>query len=309
MGTHSDAAAGLPANFFRVNPDLQGGANVTGNGGYTRYNALQVDLSKRLSHGLMVQGGYVYGVAILTNRYSFRTPYVEGLDTGDEGGVTHAFKGNWVYELPFGEGRKFLSNSNGFVNRLVGGWSFDGVARLQSGRLLDFGNVRIVGMSAKELRKSIKLQEYAVTGLNANARTLLYIMPKDIVENTVRAFSTSATSLTGYGSLGAPTGRYLAPPNGPDCIEPDPEADFGACGLNRLEVTGPRYVRFDLSAVKRVKLRGRLSFEFRGEMLNAFNHPNFDPVISTSNNADNYRVTGLQENSSRIIQLVWRATW
>ena len=309
-GRRANAArAGLPVNFFRANPDLLGGANVTGNGGYTRYNSLQVDLTKRLSHGLLVQAGYVYGVAILTNRYSFRTPLVEGLDTGDEGGVTHAFKTNWVYELPFGEGRRFLSGSNGFISRLAGGWSLDGVARIQSGRLLDFGNVRLVGMTPRELRDSIRLQEFAVTGLNADARTLLYIMPKDIVENTVRAFNTSATSLTGYGSLGAPTGRYLAPANGPNCIEPDPNANFGACGLNRLEVTGPRYVRVDLSAVKRVKLRGRLSFEFRGEMLNAFNHPNFTPVISTSTNADNYRVTGVQENSSRIVQLVWRASW
>ncbi len=30
------ARAGLPANFFRANPDLLGGANVTGNGGYTQ---------------------------------------------------------------------------------------------------------------------------------------------------------------------------------------------------------------------------------------------------------------------------------
>ena len=303
------ARAGLPANFFRVNPDLLGGANLTGNGGYTRYNSVQIDVTKRFSHGLQFQGGYVYGVALASNRYSFRTPYRESLDTGDEGGITHAFKGNWVYELPFGSGRKFLGNSGGFVDRLVGGWSFDGVARITTGRLLDFGNVRVVGMSVDELRRSIKLQEFAVTGLNADARTLLYVMPKDIVENTVRAFSTSATSTSGYGSLGPPTGRYLAPANGPDCIEPDTEGDFGDCGVNRLEVTGPRYVRFDLSAVKRVKISGRLTFEFRGEMLNAFNHPNFEPVISTTNNADNYRVTSLQENSSRIVQLVWRASW
>jgi hypothetical protein len=32
-------------------------------------------------------------------------------------------------------------------------------------------------------------------------------------------------------------------------------------------------------------------------------------VISTSTNSDNYRITGLQENSSRIVQLVWRVNW
>ena len=40
----------------------------------------------------------------------------------------------------------------------------------------------------------------------------------DIIQNTVKAFSVSATAANGY-SQGAPTGRYLAPANGPDCIE------------------------------------------------------------------------------------------
>jgi hypothetical protein len=308
--------AGLPANFFRVNPDLLGGANITGNGGFTRYNSLQIDLRKRFSGGLQFQGSYAYGVGLASNRYSFRTPYRESLDTGDEGGVTHAFKGNWVYELPFGQGRRFFSNVGGLLDRVIGGWSFDGVARIQSGRLLDFGNVRLFGITLDELRDSVKLQEYAVTGLNPDAPTHLYVLPKDIVENTVRAFSTSATSPTGYGALGPPTGRYMSPANGPDCIEPDPSSNFGACGLNRVEVTGPRYVRIDLSAVKRVKIAGRLDFEFRGEMLNAFNHPNFEPVTyldtngnSQPSNADNYRITDLMENSSRIIQLVARVSW
>jgi hypothetical protein len=301
--------AGLPANFFRVNPDLMGGVFVNGNGGYTRYNSLQIDLRKRLSHGLQFQGSYVYGVGLASNRYSFRTPYRESLDTGTEGGITHAFKGNWVYELPFGSGRRFFGGAGPWLNGIVGGWSFDGVARVQSGTMLDFGNVRLVGMTVDELRKAISLQEFAVTGLNANAPVHLYVMPKDIVENTVRAFSTSATSANGYGSFGPPTGRYLAPANGPTCIEPDPGNDFGNCGLNRLEVTGPLYWRVDLSAVKRIRFADRMDFEFRGEMLNAFNHPNFEPVISTSNNADNYRIEDLQENSSRIVQMVFRLSW
>ena len=52
------ARAGLPVNFFRANPDLLGGANVNGNGGYTRYNSFQIDVTKRFSHGLQFQGGY-----------------------------------------------------------------------------------------------------------------------------------------------------------------------------------------------------------------------------------------------------------
>ena len=231
------AAAGLPPNFFRANPDLQGGVSLTGNGGYTRYDGLQLELRKRMSHGLQFDASYVYGNSYISDRYSLRKPRYKTLQTGTIGGVTHALKFNWVYELPFGQGRRFLSSSNGFLDRIFGGWEFDGLARIQSGRLLDFGNVRLVGMTADELKNSLKLQDYAVTGINANAVVARYLMPQDIVENTVRAFSTNATSATGYGSLGAPTGRYLAPANGPDCIEIAPGS--GDCGVRTLVITGP----------------------------------------------------------------------
>ena len=57
----------------------------------------------------------------------------------------------------------------------------------------------------------------------------IYMLPQDIIDNTVKAFSVSATSPTGYGDQGAPTGRYFAPANGPDCIELD-ATGYGDCG-------------------------------------------------------------------------------
>ena len=301
-------AAGLPRNFFRLNPDLLGGAQVFGNTGYSKYDSFQMDVNKRLSHGFLVQGNYVFGHAYDSSRYSLRVGRKQTLQTGTLGGVDHAFKGNWEFELPFGNGRRFLNNSNGILNRIVGGWEMNGLFRIQSGRLLDFGNVRLVGMSEKELRNAIKIQEYAATGLNPSAPVNIYMMPKDILENTVRAFSTSATSATGYGSQGAPTGRYLAPANGPDCIETI-AGGYGDCGTRTLVVTGPLYQRWDISAVKRTPVVGRTMLEFRADMINAFNHPNFTPVISTSNNVDNYRITGVQENANRTIQLTVRFSW
>ena len=94
----------------------------------------------------------MFGNTYTTIRPSLRLPRYEVLDTGTSGGVTHAFKTNWVMELPFGQGRRWLANSNGFVDRLVGGWELNGVAALQSGRLLDYGNVRLVGMSKEDCR-------------------------------------------------------------------------------------------------------------------------------------------------------------
>jgi hypothetical protein len=302
------AEAGLPRNFFRANPDLLGGANIESNSGYQKYDGLQIDLTKRLSHGFLLQGNYTFGKAYTSSRYSIRAPRQKTLQTGGLGGVTHALKFNWVFELPFGSGRRFLSGGNGLVDRLVGGWEFDGVTRIQSGRMVDFGNVRLVGMSVKDFQDAYGRYEYAPTGINEDAPVDIYNLPQDILENTIRAFSVSATSPTGYGSLGAPTGRYLAPANGPDCIETISN-DYGDCGVRTLVATGPMYWRVDLSAVKRTRLVGRTALEFRADMINAFNHPNLVPVQSTSTNADNYRMTGLMEDSNRTIQLVVRFSW
>jgi hypothetical protein len=299
--------AGLPPNLFQLNPDISS-AQFESNSGYTKYDALQIDVTKRMSHGFLIQGNYAFGNAYQSDRYSLKVGRKQSIQTGTPGSITHALKFNWIYELPFGNGRRFLGTSSGWVDRLVGGWEIDGIARIQSGRMEDLGNVRLVGMSVKDLQKAFKLQEYAATGLNANAPVNIYMFPQDILENTVRAFSTSATSATGYGALGPPTGRYIAPANSPECIETIANG-YGDCGLRTVVLTGPTYHRWDISAVKRTRLVGRTMFEFRADLINAFNHPNFTPVISTSTNADNYRVTGVQENSSRIIQLVARFTW
>jgi hypothetical protein len=302
-------AAGLPVNFFRANPDV-GTANVESNSGYTKYDSLQIDLTKRMSHGFLAQANYVYGNAYASSRYSLRTPRKETLQTSSPGGITHAFKANWVYELPFGNGHTFFNDSKGWVDRAINGWEFDGVVRVQSGQMVDLGNVRLVGMTVNDLKKAYGQYEYATTGINPSAVSNIYNLPKDILENTVRAFSTSVTSVSGYGSLGAPTGRYIAPASGPDCLETVPNG-YGDCGLRTVVLTGPMYQRWDLSAVKRTRVVGHTMFEFRADMINAFNHPNFLPVglPTTATNPDNYRVTSLYENGNRTIQLVFRFTW
>jgi hypothetical protein len=298
-------AAGLPPNFLVANPDLLGGANVTGNGGYTRFNGMEVELRRRLSQGLQFQASYAYGKAYESNRYSFRKPRIALLNVGGEGGVTHAFKANWVYELPFGQGRRFASNAGAVVDRIIGGWYFAGTARIQSGRLLDFGNVRLVGMTKKDVEKMFKLREFPQPFTDGTGPVRLYMLPLDVIENTIRAFSVSATSTTGYGALGPPTGRYFAPANGPDCIEIAP--GFGDCGIRSLVVTGPALYRFDLSVVKQVRVKGRTNIEFRAEMLNAFNKPYFTPVTGIGTAVTGYEVTGA--DSGRIVQLVSRVTW
>jgi hypothetical protein len=302
---HSDATrrnnalrAGLPANFFLTNPDLRGGVRLESNSGYTRYDSMQVELRRRLSKGLLVQSNYTFAKGFSSSRDSFRVPRINTLSNV----LTHAFKVNWVYELPFGKGKMLFGNAGGLFDRVIGGWEFDGTGRVQSGQLLNFGNVTPVGMTQKELRDL-----FGVYFDHANK--IIYSLPKDIIDNTIRAFSTSATSTTGYGASGPPTGRYLAPANGPNCLQVVP----GQCAPRDLYVNGPMFTRFDLSLVKRIRFREQFNFELRAEFLNAFNHINFFGVAQTGTAAtinqitSSYRdVNNTQDPGGRLGQIVMR---
>jgi hypothetical protein len=210
--------------------------------------------------------------------------------------VPHAFKGDWLYELPFGHGRRFGGDAGTLTDLLIGGWSLTGTVRLQSGQVVDFGNVRVVGMSVDELKGLYGFYEYPQV-FTANGPTRVYRLPQDVIENTLRANDVSATSATGYGAQGAPSGRYLAPANGPDCIEV--ASGFGDCGVRALQVAGPLVKFFDMSILKQIPLMGQVRAEFRVDFLNALNTPNF--LAGTTGE--------ISSTSSRIIQFVSRVSW
>ena len=305
-------SAGLPANFLIVNPDMLGGANLTGNGGRTTYDGLHLELRRRMANGFQLQANYAYGLSYGSNRYSFRVPRLktrQSYNADDDGGVTHAFKLNYVYELPFGKDRKWMNSTNRFIDTLFGGWAWYGTGRVQSGRLLDFGNVQLVGMNEQEFMKMFSVR--------MDGGQKVWMLPQDVIDNTVKAFSTSATSPTGYGTLGAPTGRYVAPANSPTCLETI-DNSYGDCGVRTLIVTGPPVVRFDMSFAKRVPITGRVNFEFRAEVFNVFNRVNFSPIVgitgasgtavSSVSSADAFEVTTAVDQA-RTAQLVFRVNW
>jgi hypothetical protein len=294
-------AAGLPVNFLVANPDALGGANIRGNGGHTDYNSLQIELRRRLSQGLQFQTSFVYGRGYLSDFYSFRVPRLNVEDVGAEGNVVRAFKMNWVYELPFGQGKRWASGLGPVMDRVVGGWQLHGNLRIQSGRLVDFGNVQLVGFNEDELWNMYKLRK--------DTDRHVWMLPQDVIDNTVRAFSVDATAASGYSELGPPTGRYFAPASGPDCLETI-STDHGDCGVRTLVLRGPMFKEVDLSVMKVVPIKGRVRAEFRIEMLNAFNFTNFVPVTGIGDDPTDYEVTGLTgTNAARVVQLVSRISW
>ncbi len=296
--------AGIPANYFVANPDLLGGAFITTNIGSSKYDSMQVELRRRNAGGLQFQASYVYGKGYVSNWESWRQDTFMIRDAGTPGDVTHQFKANVVLDVPFGQGRRFGRNVNGFVDRIIGGWQVGLSARVQTGRLVDLGNVRMVGMSQDELQDLFKLRF-------DDAGRKVWMLPQDVIDQTINAFSVSATSASGYAGA-APTGRYFAPANGPDCIEIDNGADYGACANRSIVLTGPMFRQFDLRLSKRTRIIGRSDIEVAAEMLNAFNQANFVPVgigsgATLGNTIASYEVTALTgTNTSRIIQLVAR---
>jgi hypothetical protein len=291
--------AGLPANFFRANPDMLGGAEATGNMGFTSYNAMQLQYRRRLSDGLQFDANYVFSKAYSSEHFSFRVPRESLRVVGGEGDVQHAFKATGVYELPFGQGRRFGGNVGTGMDRLVGGWQISGTTRIQSGRLFDLGNVRVVGMTLDEVQKLFKLRMVN--------DTIVYAWPQDIIDETIKAYSTSATTPTGYGALGPPSNRYFAPANNPGCTETISN-DYGDCGVRSLVVTGPIVLNLDLSLRKRVAITGRVVYEFSLDVFNVTNRITWVPAVGVGSTTLANWQAGLP-SSARTMQIGTRISW
>jgi hypothetical protein len=283
----------FPYNHLLVNQGKRGDNFLVNNSGQTWYDAFTVEFRRRMTKGLLIQGSYTYGKS-LSNMFAssssvFDQPATlrnlwlkKGYSTFD---IRHGFKANFIYELPFGKGKTFMSGANGLVDRVVGGWAVNGNLRYQSGipfnmaannGLLglagneqNIGNFQLVGMTLKDLQKAI--------GVYRDADGFVYLLPKDIRDNSVKAFNVSLTATGPSYTQGAPSGRYLAPA-GLNCTQ----RFVGDCGFANLVLHGPGFFRSDLSIAKRIRFTETANLELRLEMLNAFNNINFQPGASAN---------------------------
>jgi hypothetical protein len=245
---------------------------------------VQIEFRRRMARGLLLQANYAFGKS-LANTYAssssvFDQPSTlrnrdlkKGYTPFD---ITQALKFNFIWELPVGRGRGFMSNASKVTDFLVGGWGFNGNVRIQSGSPFFFnspvsigpgianaGNFQLVGMSLKELQKAV--------GVYRDEDGFVYVLPKDIRENTIKAFNVQMTSTGASYTQGEPTGRFIAPAGFGNCAQ----TFNGQCGFANLVLKGPAFFRSDLSVVKKLRLTETVNVELRLEMLNAFNNINF----------------------------------
>jgi hypothetical protein len=262
--------AGYPSNLFWVNPTATGGAFLVTNGVGETYHALQVQVRRRLSRGLLVQAGYTWSHALGNSFFnglaSAPTTLWNGrLDRGPTPwDIRNAFKLNWIYELPLGPGRSFLSNSgNRIIDKALEGWQIASVTRIQSGSPEPLTSARqtfnqndagvvLHNLTTGQLQSMMQIRKVT----NANGVGAVYFLPQSLVNNSLAAFQIGAGVLDSAQP-------YVGPPTAP-----------GQLGY-RVFLYGPWQQKWDLSLIKITKFAEHKELEFRSQFLNAFNVTNF----------------------------------
>ena len=231
-------------------------ADYVGNAAYSNYNALQVEIRRRYVNGFDFQANYTWSKS-LTDFEGSQTNFQGLLDLtlGDvvekrraNNDLTHVFKANSGYELPFGRGKRWVND--GFLGTVLGGLKLTGIFRAQSGRPISFVSARGT--------------------LNRTGRS---------AQNTVDSTLT-------LDELQSHTGLFFDPTTGaPLMFDPDFIANrlsllhnpaAGTVGsLQLTPVTGPGYWNLDMGLIKRTPINENVNIEFRMEVFNVFNHTNF----------------------------------
>jgi hypothetical protein len=291
----ASGTATAPAAPIKANPAV---ANTTSwwAGGSGNYNALVVDLRQNLSHGLQLRANYTFAknlddgsawnTSVSSNTPAFvEVPSLPHLDYGPAAtDIRHQASFNSTYELPFGNGKQFLANTNHMTGHLISGWSLSTIASLLTG--FPFSpqlgyNPTGSGDSRNPVRPNV----------NPNFTGALY-QHGTTAQRATQYFSPNAFS--------APAAGYV-----------------GNAGRDSL--VGPGYADWDLSLLKSTQITERVRLQLRAEFFNVLNHTNLQlpnetvfsagPTQGTTANQNTVAALGspgvitATANTSRQIQL------
>jgi len=225
--------------------------------GNSSYNALQVDVSQRLSHGLQFRGNYTWSRNLdmnsgLTGAQNNNQAQMI-LDRNDlprDWGPSALNAANQAsisgsYELPFGHGKRWLGDAKGVTNQLVGGWQLNGIVTLLSG----FPFTPQIG-SNRSGDGDTRNPDRPSVNPSFNGPVLL--------GNPNQWFNPKAFILPTPGTYG---------------------------NLGRGTFSGPGLADVDVSLFKNTALFERATLQFRAEFFNVLNHANFgtpNPIVFSS---------------------------
>jgi len=242
--------------------------------GNSVFHSGSIRFRKRMAKGIGLSGSYIYsksiddassigggGVVVAQNAFDIAAD--RGLSSFDQ---RHKFTGNWIYDLPFGENRRFLQK--GVLSHILSGWQYSGDFSVASG--LPF-TIRVLG-------GTLDIQRGVSGSLRANlvpGQTLTVNNP-----TTKEWFNTAAfcqPETTGNN----PT---------PTCVNASDSA-FGDAGRNLLE--GPGQVSLNMSLNKTIPIKEFRALDLRITANNIFNMVNFSSLGTTVNSITFGEVTGV----------------
>ena len=302
----SYGVSNLPFSFY-TNPYVLG-ANVLTNGGTSRYNGLQLEMRKRTRAGLQFQFSYSYSKSLSNVGGDAQTNFEPLLDNNNPGlenarspyDITHFFKANYYYELPYGEGKRW--HGNRLMNLVAGGWAISGIWSYSSGS--PFSIISGLGTLNRSVRSAA-----TNTASIATATTLGSL---DNITNGVYMtgngpYFISPSVINPADGRGAEYGSSF---NGEMFFNPV----AGAVGnLQRRMFTGPWQHSWDMSMKKAFRLYERSTLDLHFDFFNYLNHPEFYIAPSTAgdygsvtnanvNNTTFGKITGYNGNP-RVIQI------
>ncbi len=218
------------------------------NDGNTDFNALEVNLNRQFTHGLMYQISYTWShnmadfVDNLTGGSTPQNAYNYGHEMSNSPlDVRHRFTAGTSWMLPIGRNGRVLNNS-GKLSSLIGDWQFNGLINLQTGI------------------------PFNVTGPDESSTGPSHASYANCVGD---AFAGATTDHHQYAGSKAP-GVYITP----NAFAIPARGTFGSCRPRMFH--GPGIQDEDLSLFKSFPVGAERSLQFRAEFFNAFNHPNFE---------------------------------
>ena len=246
--------------------------------GQSFYNALKLNLQRRFTQGTQIGVSYTFS-KLLTDAAEdlfgntpiggvIQNPYDRrALRTPSPNVVPHSLVVNYLAELPFGKGKRYL-NGGGFVDRVVGGWQISAVQRYRNGPMLvpfiaggarDF--LDLTGFTGN-LRPNVTGQPF-FTENSATGIRYLYLNPAAF--SRPPEFGAAPVFLLGNGTVNPAYAAYYS----------DPSRFFGTAAPTYSDLRGQAFYAEDFNILKKTKLSETTTLEFRIDFFNAFNRGRF----------------------------------
>jgi hypothetical protein len=246
------------------------------------YNSLQVKFDKRLSGGFAMTTAYTYSKSMgFQSEDSNLDDYIDVKRNWRRVGFnrTHYFVQSYVYELPFGKGKKYLTSGVG--NAVLGGWQVNGILSIATGTPINFSGDSAVLKAPQNNNTLNWFGPVPIPTPKGNGLTGLWFTP------TICNFDPTKGSLV--------VSQCFAQPGAENGGKPE----FGNLGRNPM--TGPGGWNLDASLFRSFEFSDRYKLQFRGEAFSVVNTPQWGNPSTDINSSNFGKITGA--GGARSIQL------